>query len=598
MNLKSKLKENFRGFFFFFGILRYRVFFALVVSIFIGLMDALGLTMFLPLLQLVSGEGEIKPESLGNLQIVIKGITNLGFTLNLGTTLFFLSVFFFLKGILTFYGHKYQVIIRQLFLRKLRISLLNNLNGIRFEEYIKWDQGRIQNGFTTETERITGAFTNYFRAMNFVVNVIVYGVFAIYTDPAFALLVILVASFAQFFYAYLYKLNRRASRNLSSGNSSFHGMVSQYIMNFKYLRATGRQAEYGERMIDVIKSIEEENRKMGYYNAILASTREPLLLVIISIVIFIQSEIFKAPLGPIIISLMFFYRALTSLTALQTVWNLYMRYSGSVENISDLSIQLKNSRQKRTGSSVFMGFKEYIELKNVSFSYSDKPVIRNINLRIEKNQTVALVGGSGSGKTTLANLISGLFLSYEGNYEIDGKGIKEYDINTFRNKIGYISQDPVIFNCSIYDNITFWAEKTPENINRFSNVIKKTSLDEFIIGLEFKEDTILGASGFNLSGGQKQRISIARELFRNVEMLILDEATSALDSETEKAVQASLVNLKGSLTIIMIAHRLSTVKHVDTIALMHEGKIVNSGSFESLLIDDGQFQSMVKLQTF
>lgn len=597
MILKNLLKNNLQGFYFFYSILGYRVFFVIIVSVLVGLLDALGLTMFLPLLQLVSGSGKVNASGLGNLDFVIKAITDMGFVLDLKTTLFFLSLFFVLKGALSFLGNKYQVNIRQMFLRKLRLSLLDDFNSIRFEEFMKWDIGRIQNSFTTETERITVAFFNYFKAMNLVVNVVVYSLFAIYTDPGFAMLVILVASVSQLVYFQLYKLNRKASRNLTNGNSVFHGMISQYISNFKYLKATGRQVNYGEKLKETINSIEEENRKMGYYNAIFSSTREPMLLIVISTVIFIQSQVFHAELGPIIMSLMFFYRALTAMSSLQAIWNLYIRYSGSIENITDFIKQLKAYKIKKEGGEQLKELTNSITLKDVSFAYDEKLALSGINLCIHKNETVAIVGGSGSGKTTLVNLISGLILSFTGDYKIDGKDFRDIKISSLKDKIGYISQEPVIFNGTIFENITFWAEKTPENLSKFNEVIQRTSLNSFLETLEFGEDTSLGANGFNLSGGQKQRISIARELFRDIEILILDEATSALDSETERVVHSSIVGLKGTLTIIMIAHRLSTVKHADTILVMHHGKITNSGSYEQLLRDDQKFQSMVQLQT-
>ncbi len=160
------------------------------------------------------------------------------------------------------------------------------------------------------------------------------------------------------------------------------------------------------------------------------------------------------------------------------------------------------------------------------------------------------------------------------------------------------SQETVIFNDTIYNNITFWAEPTEENLRHFKEVVRISLLDEFVESQSLKEHSILGDNGILISGGQKQRISIARELFKNAEILIFDEATSALDSETEKIIQGNIEKLYGSLTMIIIAHRLSTIKTADTIYLLEKGKISESGSFNEMMVTSSRFQELISLQTF
>lgn len=170
------------------------------------------------------------------------------------------------------------------------------------------------------------------------------------------------------------------------------------------------------------------------------------------------------------------------------------------------------------------------------------------------------------------------------------------DVNQYRSKIGYISQESVIFNDTIFNNITFWAEPTAENLRRFHEVVEMASLKEFIENQPQKEQTNLGDNGILVSGGQKQRISIARELYKDAELLILDEATSALDSETEKMIQENIEKLHGSYTMVLIAHRLSTIKEADIIYLLEDGKISASGSFYEMIDKSSRFKKMVSLQ--
>lgn len=194
------------------------------------------------------------------------------------------------------------------------------------------------------------------------------------------------------------------------------------------------------------------------------------------------------------------------------------------------------------------------------------------------------------------NILAGLLGVEKGDYFINGVDSKEMDLKSLQNKLGYITQDSAIFNDTIYNNVTFWAEKNEASLNKFLKVIKKASLSNYLESLPQKENEVLGNNGINLSGGQKQRICIARELYKEVEILILDEATSALDSETERAIQKNIDNLKGEYTILVIAHRIATIKNADRIVVMKDSKISDINSYENLISDSPYFRKLVELQ--
>lgn len=223
-------------------------------------------------------------------------------------------------------------------------------------------------------------------------------------------------------------------------------------------------------------------------------------------------------------------------------------------------------------------------------------ILDNINLNIRKNESVAFVGESGSGKTTLINLLVGLMPLDEGQFYIDGITRDQLNIESYQQRIGYITQEAVVFSDTIFNNITFWDKPTPKNIERFYSVLKKAALHDFVQLLPKKENELLGNNGINLSGGQRQRISIARELYKDIDILVLDEATSSLDSETEKSIQDNIDSLKGEYTLLIVAHRLSTVKYADRIFLLEDGKIDNFGSYAELYNKSDKFRKMVMLQ--
>jgi subfamily B ATP-binding cassette protein MsbA len=236
-------------------------------------------------------------------------------------------------------------------------------------------------------------------------------------------------------------------------------------------------------------------------------------------------------------------------------------------------------------------------LENVTFSYTGtENILEDINLSLHKGETLALIGESGSGKTTLMNILSGLLQPTEGRFIIDGMDSRELRMSEIQSRIGYITQEPVIFDDSVYNNVTFWAPRTPENEAQFWHALNEAQMRDFVDALPAGPDARLGNNGINISGGQKQRISIARELYKNVDFLFMDEATSALDSETEKAIQANIDALRGEYSILIIAHRLSTIKNADRVVVMKAGRIEQIGTYRELVESSVSFSKMVELQ--
>ena len=239
-------------------------------------------------------------------------------------------------------------------------------------------------------------------------------------------------------------------------------------------------------------------------------------------------------------------------------------------------------------------FQDAIELHHVSFRYAEEWVLRDVNLKIRKGQTVALVGHSGSGKTTLVDLIPRFYDVVEGSITIDGVDIRDVAVQDLRHLMGNVNQDPILFNGSVFDNIAFGIEDaTEEAVRRAAEV---AHADEFIDVLPDGYQTNIGDRGGKLSGGQRQRLSIARAVYKNPPILILDEATSALDTKSERLVQSALDRLMTGRTTIVIAHRLSTIVHADLICVVDGGRIVEQGTHEELLALNGHYAKLHAIQ--
>lgn len=563
----------------------------------VGILDGFGLVMFLPLLQMANHPDVIELEKLGNLRFLVQGMETIGVSLSLSSILIFLILFFALKGLAQYISNLHQLNIKQIFIIKVRITLINLLNRMSYKAFAIANVGRIQNALSGEVDRVARAYQAYLVAFQQMILVLIYMLFAFFIEPKFALLITMGGALTNLVYRQVYLKTTVASRALTSESNGFQGLVIQYVNNFKYIKATGLIASFGEKLKNSIHTIEESNRKIGMLSAILSATREPLLVLVVSTVIYIQVNVLGGSLGPILISLLFFYRALASLLQMQTNYNFFLSVSGSIANMAEFSDEVKSNGEKE-GIQEIMNFEGELELVNATFGYNNTAVLKDINLRIKNKETIAFVGESGSGKTTLVNILTGLMPLDSGTLKVGNIDRADLNITSFQRRIGYITQEPVIFNDSIFNNITFWAEPNIKNKERFASAISRAAINDFIYGLPDKEDTRLGNNGINLSGGQKQRISIARELYKEVDILIFDEATSALDSETERAIQANLEELNGKYMVLMIAHRVSTIRHATRIILMKKGKIIDQGTFDELIEKSSMFRNMVELQKF
>ena len=595
--LKAFFLENFRGFFFFYSHLKYRSFAIILVSLVVGMLDGFGLTMFFPLLQMTGENPEFDSNQLGNMSFLVEGFDTFGIPLTTYSALIVMLIFFTLKGFFKYFVGYLRAVYQQFFVRKLRVDNANALANFSYNSFVNSDSGRIQNTFTAEVERVNGAFRAYFMAIQSAVLVLVYIGLAFFVNAKFAILISIGGVVSNLLFKGLYAATKRASRAYTSEAHGFQGLLIQNVTNFKYLKATSLIFPYGQKLKGRILDIEILQRRMGILKARMQAMREPITMLVVVSVIIIQMEVFGEEIGAIVLSLLLFYRAMTFLLAAQNEYNSFLGSEGSLRNMENFAQELKEGREQY-GEESFEQFKDQIKIEKLSFNYGDTSVLKSIDLKIDRNETIAIIGESGSGKTTLVNIIAGLIKPSGGHVLYDGVSSDKLDLRTLQNRIGYITQEPVIFSDTIFNNVTFWSEKTSENISRFNEALKKASIYTFVEELNEKGDTMLGQNGINLSGGQKQRLSIARELYKDVDFLMMDEATSALDSETEKYIQQNIDALKGRYTIIIIALRLSPIKNVDKIVLLKKGEIDKVGSFDHLMTVSNDFKKMVMLQEF
>ncbi|MEI7421609.1 MAG: ABC transporter ATP-binding protein [Prolixibacteraceae bacterium] len=305
----------------------------------------------------------------------------------------------------------------------------------------------------------------------------------------------------------------------------------------------------------------------------------------------------SSPLSPeaFITYLVFFYTIINPAKSFSTSLYSVQKGLASMERI-DMVLLAENNIVNKPNAISVKEFHHRIEYKNVKFRYLEDEVLKDVSLTIEKGKTIALVGQSGSGKSTFVDLLPRFWDLQSGNILIDGIDVRDYKIADLRGLMGNVNQDPILFNDTFYNNISFGVDTATEE--EVIAAAKVANAHDFIVASPDGYQTNIGDRGGKLSGGQRQRISIARAVLKNPPILILDEATSALDTESEKLVQEALENLMMNRTSIVIAHRLSTIKKADLICVFHEGEIVERGTHDELLKHAGIYKKLHALQNF
>jgi subfamily B ATP-binding cassette protein MsbA len=589
------LKKQFYYFSFFYGYLGNSAWGVLIANMIVAFLDVLGLALFLPILQAADADNQAgMGGNMGNLKFILQGVENIGIPINLINLLLLLALLFIAKGFARYGADFYRVIINQRFTVAVRIRTISLLSMYDYALFSKANSGRIQNTLSGEVTRIVGAFRFYFTMLQHGVMLLIYIAFAYLANPRFAIMVVVGALLSNLIFNRIYRHTKDASNKYTEKMHKFQDYLIQNISNFKYLKATALIITYRDRIKDVIRQIEIQNRKIGKLNALATSLREPIVMVIVVLVILVQVVWYEETIGLIILALLFFYRGLNSLISLQNTYNGFLSNSGSIENMKAFTEELKLG-QEANGTNQFTGLNSGIRTTKLSYSFNEGGnVINNLTFHLPQKKTLGVVGGSGAGKTTLINILCGMLTVEKGMLFMGDNDISDLDLISIRSRIGYVTQEAQVFADTVENNVSFWdPDSTPEKVFK---ALKMAHADQFVRELPNGVETMIGINGINLSGGQRQRIAIARELYRDIDLLILDEATSALDSESENSIQENIETLTGKLTMIVIAHRLATIRSADLIIHLKAKGEYEIGTFDSLVESSEEFKEMVVLQ--
>jgi subfamily B ATP-binding cassette protein MsbA len=558
-----------------------------------GLLEGIGISMLFPILTSFSNNSSINNSNIGA-EIFNKIISTTHQQPTQQNLIIIFVTSFILKAIVKYFVGLYRTKLSVDLLKSIRLDFISGFLNLDFLYYTSLDSGKIANTFTLELEKTLSGFMYLCSYLVSLFTGLAFLSMVFFIDVKFTLIILTAGVLYYLSFAGINRAISNYSKKITAENSSFNSLLIQLVQSFKYLKSTNSFGSMKKMLENNVNTIRNTKFDMDIRSSFVIAIQEPAVLTIILGVVYINVAWFNISISSIVIILLLFYRAINYLLSSQSLWNNFTSQIGSTDSVMRLKKNLLSYKEKEKGI-IEVVFNKSIHLKEINFSYTDKVVLKNINLEINKNQTVAFIGKSGSGKSTLINLITGILNPNYGEIIIDDTSIGNIDIAKWRKKIGYITQENIIFNDTIENNVTLWDELIDLKRDSYNDAIQKSHLTKHI--QENSDDKVIGDRGGMLSGGQRQRISIARELYKRPDLLILDEATSALDSETEKYIQKSIDELKGKLTILIVAHRLSTIKHADKIVVMDNGEIIESGSFNKLSVNpESSLNKFIKFQ--
>jgi ATP-binding cassette subfamily C protein len=577
------------------NIMSWKVALALCLMIGLSTMEGISLLMLVPLLQLVGLN--VHEGSIGRLAEFISSIFSIiGIRPSLITVL---SVYIFvviIHSLLRRWETSVSLSLEYEFVVHLREKLYQAIANTNWLFFARNRVSDFTHALTIEMERI-GAATYYI--LNLLATGIVAIVYILLTIKLSAMmtgLVFLCGLGLLFLLKKKTKIAHETGEGLSEAMSSLYNAISEHLNGMKTAKSYGVE----ERHIEIFGRLAEQVRYM-YTHAVQNQAEVNYWfnigsVTILSITLFVSVQVLSIPSAGVLLLLFLFARVMPKLSSIQQSFQSLINMLPSFSRVMEL--------QKRCEEAVEIGIQRYekidigngIKFKKVSFSYDgNSPVIRDLDLTIKGGQTTAIIGPSGAGKTTIADLLMGLIVPNQGSILIDEKSFGPERMRALRKQIGYVPQDTFLFNDTARANL-LWAKPDADE-EEINQSLRFAAAEDFVNGLPKGLDTILGDRGVLVSGGERQRIALARALLRKPSLLILDEATSSLDSENEKRIQNAIEKLHGQMTILVISHRLSTIRGADIIHVIEDGRLVELGTWDELVAKgDGRFRALCKAQ--
>lgn len=529
---------------------------------FSGLFEGFSLATLMPLINFFI-ESSFESTSNPPVQLLNKILSFLSLEPSVGTLLLFLIIALTFKGMLFGAALIYAGVASAKIGMLLRKELVTSLLQANWPYFTSLPMGQVANYLSMEAARGAAIFKSLTVALSGLLQILVYVILALYISWQTAIAGMIAGCALVVFMFPLILMARRAGKYRVEMMKSLGGKIVNVIQSIKSLKAMGVESSILPQIYWYIQGIKEANKKEAVSQSILAALREPVTIGISACIVYFLWKYFTINIASMGVLGLIFLRLVNQgnivIESAQQI-ALYESALNSVQNFTEISL---SNTEKNWGNAVISEDAVDIEFQNVSFSYGKHKIFQNVSFSIPEGKWVSIVGISGVGKTTLIDLITGLLVPDDGNILVSKQNLRDLDLKQWRNRIGYVPQDIILFNDTVRENIVLGDK------NRSSEKVRKelerVSAWSFVKELPNEMDTNIGEMGGQISGGQRQRIAIARALIRSPAILILDEATASLDPQTENAICDLLKSIKGQCTIIAVSHQNALVEPADIV---------------------------------
>ncbi|MDP3556646.1 MAG: ABC transporter ATP-binding protein [Bacteroidota bacterium] len=508
----------------------------------------------------------------------------------------------FFKNIFRYFAMYFIAPIRNGVVRDLRNKIYKKAMNLPLSYYSEEKKGDLMSRMTSDVQEIEWSIMQTLEMIfREPLTIIISFSLMLLISAKLTLYIIILLPIAALFIVILGKSLKNASRKSKETLGGLISVIEETLGSLKVIKAFSAMNPMQKKFEEINQRYYKQSVKVYRKTDLSSPLTEIIVTGILMFILFIGgSMVFNGELtGPLFMGYFILASQLIPpIKQLSTAYSNIQKGVASEERI-DKILLADNLIVDKADAKELHEFSKEIEYKNLSFAYhkgDEGYVLKDINLKIAKGKTIALVGQSGSGKTTMADMLPRFYESDKGELLIDGVNIKNLQTESVRKQIGVVTQESVLFNDTVKNNIIFGMQNI--SANEVIEAAKIANAHEFIMQLPNGYDTIIGDRGGKLSGGQRQRLSIARAILKNPAILILDEATSALDTESEKLVQEALTNLMKNRTSLVIAHRLSTIANADEIIVMSKGEIIERGNHEQLLALNGTYKKLCDMQSF
>ncbi|MFV0142774.1 MULTISPECIES: ABC transporter ATP-binding protein [Empedobacter] len=589
---------------------------AIIFNLLYALFNVIALAFMMPILSVLFGEKSpgviakpIYSGDLGNLKQFFSDysayyMNELSqtqgpvYVLAISCVIFIIAFLF--RNIFSFLSETSLVDLRSGVTRDLRVDIHNKIIDLPVAYFTEKRKGDMINRISSDVNEVESNILNSIvEIVRSPIMIIVFVVVLFTVSYQLTIFAILVFPIMGTIISLIGKSLKKAAAHAQDELSNIITYVDETLSSLKIIKIFNAEDQVKGRFDESINRYRKYLQKVMKKRALASPTSEFLGAVTIGLIVFFGGKLSLEGNGltgsQFIFYIATFYTLLDPIKRFSKALSDVQKGEVSAQRIFevlDADVSIKDVPDAK-GIDVF---EDKIEFRNVTFAYGKHNVIENFNLTINKGETVALVGQSGSGKSTLANLITRFWDVKSGQILIDGIDIKHIKLNDYRLLFGLVTQDSILFNDTIFNNISL-GDKSP-NLEKVEYAAQIANAEEFIVKMPEKYQESVGEGGSKLSGGQKQRLSIARAVYKNPPIMVLDEATSALDTKSEKLVQVALNNMMQNRTSLVIAHRLSTIQNADKIVVMEAGKIIEQGNHHSLIEKKGVYANLVNMQNF